>query len=309
MDNENLENKENVFKNLIDENGLKYYQFPIGFPLFKACKYINPLKPEITLEPNTPYFFGLKNMNNKYISSYEQEYGVIFEFKTLIPYKLLALDDPKTLAKLFENSPTNIQQILSNNYGYNGNLMTPNERNSVGNSDKELAIYLCKIGYQGYAIYKMATDFGGTFHPELLICNSKGIQFIKQITTKQKMNQILEDAKLFKISSDMRSDRSSNKKQRIDLNLDNDPTFKKGPLFGADEDDEDEDDEDDEDDDEDDEMELDGGKTVSKKKTSKKKTSKKKTSKKKTSKKKTSKKKTVSKKNKTNRKKKRNRKV
>ena len=42
MDNEIIENKENEFKNLIEENGLKYYQFPIGFPLFKASKYINP---------------------------------------------------------------------------------------------------------------------------------------------------------------------------------------------------------------------------------------------------------------------------
>jgi hypothetical protein len=215
MDNENIENKENVFKNLIEENGLKYYQFPIGFPLFKASKYINPLKPEITLEPNTPFFFGLKNMNDNYIASYEKEYGVIFEFKTLTPYKLLALDDPATLAKLFETSPRNIQQILSYNYGYNGDLMSPNKRFSVGNSDKELAIYLCKIGYQGYAIYKMATDFGGTFHPELLICDSQGIQFVKQITTKQKMYQILEDAKLYKISSDMKSDRSSNKKNEL----------------------------------------------------------------------------------------------
>jgi hypothetical protein len=254
MDNENIENKENEFKNLIEENGIKYYQFPIGFPLFKASKYINPLNPEITLEPNTPYFFGLKNMNDNYIASYEKEYGVIFEFKTLTPYKLLALDDPATLAKLFETSPRNIQQILSYNYGYNGDLTSPNKRFSVGNSDKELAIYLCKIGYQGYAIYKMATDFKGTFHPELLICNCQGIQFVKQITSTEKMNKILDDAKLYKISSDMKSERASKKKQKVVLNLDNDPIFKKGPLFDED----------------DDEMELDGGK-ISKKKTIRKK--------------------------------------
>jgi hypothetical protein len=41
----------------------------------------------------------------------------------------------------------------------------------------------------------------------------------------------------------MKSDRASNKKQRVDLNLDNDPSFRKGTLFGSD-----------------DEMELDGGK-------------------------------------------------
>jgi len=57
------------------------------------------------------------------------------------------------------------------------------------------------------------------------------------------MNKILDDAKLYKISSDMKSDRASNKKQKVNLNLDNDPTFRKGPLFGRD-----------------DEMELDGGK-------------------------------------------------
>jgi len=241
MDNEN----EFVFKTPIEENGLKFYQFPIGYPLFKASKYINPLNPEITLEPNTPYFFGLKNMNEYYISSYEKEYGVIFEFKTLTPYKLLALDDPATLAKLYKSSPVNIQQILKFNFGFQPDLMSPNsnKRFSIDTSDKELARYLCKLGYQGYAIYKMATDFKGTFHPELLICNCQGIQFVKQITSTEKMNKILDDAKLYKISSDMKSDRASNKKQKVDLNLDNDPSFRKGTLFGSD-----------------DEMELDGGK-------------------------------------------------
>jgi hypothetical protein len=52
----------------------------------------------------------------------------------------------------------------------------------------------------------------------------------------------------------MKFNRASNKKPRIDLNLDNDPIFKKGPLFDED----------------DDEMELDGGK-ISKKKTIRKK--------------------------------------
>lgn len=256
MDNENIENKEIVFKTPIEENGLKFYQFPIGYSLFKASKYINPLKPQITLEPNTPYFFGLKNMNEYYISSYEKEYGVIFEFKTVTPYKLLALDDPTTLAKLYETSPQNIQKILSYNYGFQPDLMTPNsnKRFSIDTSDKELARFLCKHGYQGYAIYKMATDFKGTFHPELLICNCQGIQFVKQITSIEKMNKILDDAKLYKISSDMKFNRASNKKPRIDLNLDNDPIFKKGPLFDED----------------DDEMELDGGK-ISKKKTIRKK--------------------------------------
>jgi hypothetical protein len=241
MDNEN----EIVFKTPIEENGLKFYQFPIGYPLFKASKYINPSKPEITLEPNTPYFFGLKNMNDYYIASYEEAYGVIFEFKTVIPYKLLALDDPSTLAKLYKSSPVNIQQILKFNFGFQPDLLSPisNKRNSIDSSDKELARYLCKLGYQGYAIYKMTTDFKGTFHPELLICNCQGIQFVKQITSTEKMNKILDDAKLYKISSDMKSERASNKKQKVDLNLDNDPTFRKGPLFGSDE-----------------EMELDGGK-------------------------------------------------
>jgi hypothetical protein len=184
-------------------------------------------------------------MNDYYIASYEEAYGVIFEFKMLTPYKLLALDDPATLAKLYKSSPVNIQQILKSNFGFQPDLMSPNsgKRESIGFSDKELARYLCKLGYQGYAIYKMATDFKGSFHPELLICNCQGIQFVKQITSTEKMNKILDDAKLYKISSDMKSDRASNKKQKVNLNLDNDPTFRKGPLFGRD-----------------DEMELDGGK-------------------------------------------------
>jgi hypothetical protein len=225
---------ENIFKNPIQENGLNFYLFPAGFQLFKASKYINPSKPEITFEQNIPYFFGLKNMDPDYISSYEEEYGVIFEYQIISPYKLLALDDQSNLSKLYSAAPNNIQKILANNYGFIENSNLKIKRFSEAESDREFSKYLCKLGFQGYAISKMETSFEGTFHPELLICNTNGIKFLNQITSKEKMMKIFEEAKLKKLADDIKLQRSNKRRERLN-NFDNSPNkFRRGISFGLD---------------------------------------------------------------------------
>lgn len=191
-----------IFDSPIEEANMKYYMFPENYPLFKAYKLEDP--PGFTL--NQPYFFGIQNMNNDYIESYEDEYGVIFEFVTTKPYKLVALDDKNTQTTLYTNAPQNIKTILENNYGYKTNL-----RDSVGEKDREFAIYLCSLGYDGYATNVMSTNFGGKFHMELLLCNAaNGIKFVKQITSQSRKNSILEKAKIDKISQDLKDKRKKN---------------------------------------------------------------------------------------------------
>lgn len=211
-----------VFDNKINENGILYYNFPSGYPLFKANKLLNQ-GPVITLLPNVPYFFGLKNMNPEYISSYEDEYGVIFEFVTTRPYKLLALDDKKTQEVIYSTAPNNIKSILERNYGYNNG-----NRDSVSESDRILSDYLCKNGYEGYAIHNMQTDMGGKFHDELMICNADGVQYVKQVTPDSRVNNIIESGKLKSLSKSMKNSRKQN---RMSIQNNNEPVKK---LFSDD---------------------------------------------------------------------------
>jgi hypothetical protein len=200
-----------VFENKQEETGIAYYLFPKEYPLFKATTNVHN-SGVLELKPNVPYFFGLKNTNEEYIASYEKEYGIIFEYKTTRPYKLVALDDKMTQRTLYESAPENIREILENNYGYSSNI-----RNSVGEKDKAFARYLCSLGYDGYATNDMATDFGGKFHIELLICNVDGLDFVGQITPQDRAEYIIEDAKSRNLSKQMKEQRAENKRKRRPL--------------------------------------------------------------------------------------------
>jgi hypothetical protein len=203
-----------VFYNKHVEDGLSYYIFPAGYPLFKALKSFRNAKDLIlVLNSGTPYFFGLKNMDANYIESYEEEYGIIFEYETTQELKLLALDDKHTQKKLYASAPPNIKTILEENYGYFSGI-----RNSVADKDRELSNYLCREGYQGYAIHTMKTDFEGTFHPELLICNA--VDYVRVIdngdngliTTHDKAKIIIADQLQKDISKRLEEDRRKKRK-------------------------------------------------------------------------------------------------
>ncbi len=217
-----------IFHNKSQENGLYYYNIPSGYPLYKASKLFNKNDVSLLLENNKPYFFGLKNTSPEYIESYENEYGVIFEFETTRPLKLLALDDKNTQTLLYNNAPPNIKTILNQNYGHINNI-----RNSVSDKDRELSHYLCSIGEQGYAIYSMQTDFGGTFHTELLICNaSNAVKLIKKVTNDIRTVSIIEEEKLKEMGKQLKDKRR--KKQKYSSMYDDNTPLKKRNLFGDD---------------------------------------------------------------------------
>ena len=151
---------------------MKYYIIPKGFLVYRGdtAFYKRDSRPQRPFSPQTPFFFGTN------VAEVE-EYGVVFEFETTQEYKLLAIDDFETLEELYDLSPPPIQKILEKNYGYKSKI-----RDSIAEKDIAFSKWLCKKGYDGYAITNMVTDRGTKFHEELMICNAESIQFVKQIT-------------------------------------------------------------------------------------------------------------------------------
>jgi hypothetical protein len=200
-----------IFSTTIEKNGYRYYVVPKDYPLFKALNsFRNPNNISLILSPNKPYFFGLKNNDPEYIRDYEEEYGVIFEYVTTEPIELLALDDQRTMNKLYKEAPQDIQKVLEKNYGY-----YTKSRLSEADPDRIFSNYLCSIGETGYAIYEMDTDFGGKFHPELLICNANEyVQFIKQVTVDSvRIKEIIEMGKMKQMKSNLEQSRKDAKKK------------------------------------------------------------------------------------------------
>lgn len=221
-----------IFNNITEENGINYYTIPMGYPVWKAHKTLN-LGNTLILEPNRPYFFGLKNMNPEYIESYEDEYGVIFEFVTMREYRLISLDDKQTQTTLYQNAPANIKRILENNYGYHNNL-----RNSVSGPDREISQYICSLGYDGYAIHDMKTDnMGGIFHDELMICDASDLEYVGKVTPDSRVQNIKERGRLEEMGKEMEEAR---KRGRSTLLFNNQSPPKAPRLdFGSDDDEDD----------------------------------------------------------------------
>jgi hypothetical protein len=216
-----------IFDTTIEKNGYNYYVVPKGYPLFKASKeFNNPNNIFLNLESGRPYFFGLKNQDPDYIYNYEDEYGIIFEYITTEPLELLALDNEKTMDKLYREAPSEIKTILKKNYGF-----YTKSRLSDSQADRIFSNYLCTTSIfenpcSGYAIYEMDTDFGGKFHPELLICNaSKYVKYVRQVTTNsRRIEEIIESQKLKQLTNNLEQARrqaKNNFKKKLLLNLDN----------------------------------------------------------------------------------------
>jgi hypothetical protein len=172
------------------EDGYEYYTLPEGYPLYKASRNS---KTSRNFEPGRFYFFGVKNKKPKYIESFEKEYGIIFEFKTGRPYKLLAMDKPKTRSRLYDLAPPEIKTILERNYGHDSGF-----RDSIGEKDSEFSKYICSKGFDGYAIYTMKTRTGGRFHSEFMICDTTSMQMVERVTTESVADKILADEELKK---------------------------------------------------------------------------------------------------------------
>jgi hypothetical protein len=192
------------------ENGVAIYKIPTGFRLFKAFR----MTREEEIQPfiiGQPYFFGMKNMTPEYIESYEEEYGIIYEFETTRSYTLLALDNPLTQQTLFDSAPENIQTILKNNYGYFNKI-----RVSESESDRILSQYLCREGYDGYALHGMKTYGDGIFHDELMICKADSMKLVGLVTLPERKAILFQNNKSKEMSRQLRESRKKKREGVMD---------------------------------------------------------------------------------------------
>jgi len=206
-----------------ETDGLYYYVLPEGFSLYRGD---NSMTLETTFNNKTtfnnrrPLFLGTK-------SEAVEQYGMVFELKTDKEYKLLALDEANTMKMIYEDAPDYIQTILERNYGYGKKKKI---RNSVNDKDVELSNYLCDMGFDGYAITSMETDFGGSFHEEIMICRPRTLRIIDQITDEIHRDRLMEEERLRKLGETMKEGR---RKGRCPSPLDDlDEEEGGGGLFG-----------------------------------------------------------------------------
>ena len=147
------------------------YQIPAGTKLFKSYrKQLSKWTPDQVFPVNGPAYFGFDEPN---VSA---NYGFAFAYKTTQPYELLAIDSQKTLAYLWNlaEESEKVQRALQVCFGFDpDNPDKPQIRSSNEQLDYVLVKFLCENGFRGYAGDYIATDGGGRFHPECVICGDR----------------------------------------------------------------------------------------------------------------------------------------
>ena len=179
-----------MFISLKNDNVNDFYELPKGGLLYRGDDN------KISVENYKPRFF-VYNINDT------DSYGKIkYQFKVNNTLRLLALD--KDVDNFYNNSPSNIQNILLNNYGYVKGIPL-RKRNSVSDSDNTLLTYICSLGkYDGYAtdIMESVHEIEGQFHSEVCICDSTNYEeptILSNLSTEDK-ERAHEDAQLIRLS-------------------------------------------------------------------------------------------------------------
>jgi len=112
------------------------------------------------------------------------QYGFPHEYNVTSTLKLLALDNDKNKDKLREEygNRSDIMKILGNQYG--------KYRNSSTKEDTLFSEFLCSIGFEGYMTlqHNTLTDFGGSFHTEIVLCSPDKISHVGEIRVQDKDN-------------------------------------------------------------------------------------------------------------------------
>ena len=139
--------------------------------------------------------------------AFNNQYGIMHEFETTIPLNLIRLDNKDTQNYLYETSGKEIQTILERNFGYKNSI-----RESRKETDATVARFICELckdsDYHGYLTDVMDTDMGGTFHPEIVICNPLDkLNFVKTATP-------LEDRSYIRMSMEDKYKRADKKKRK-----------------------------------------------------------------------------------------------
>lgn len=211
------------FLELKNDGKNDYYELKANTELYRGDDR------NIDIEKYYPRFFT-------HDEKYARVYGkIIYKFTVQKKLKLLAID--KNINDFYDNAPTNIQNILKDNYGYESK-----KRLSELKNDNDLLDDICGNGdydYDGYATDKMKTLLSH-FDPEITICKPR-----ENLSKAQRVNKMSEEdiknanaeARLIEQN---KSDRENRKKPRSNNQTPRSPVkFDNNNLFGDDDDDED----------------------------------------------------------------------
>ena len=211
------------FLELKNDGKNDYYELKANTELYRGDDR------NIDIEKYYPRFFT-------HDEKYARVYGkIIYKFTVQKKLKLLAID--KNINDFYDNAPTNIQNILKDNYGYESK-----KRLSELKNDNDLLDDICGNGdydYDGYATDKMKTLLSH-FDPEITICKPE-----ENLSKAQRVNKMSEEdiknanaeARLIEQN---KSDRENRKKPRSNNQTSRSPVkFGNNNLFGDDDDDED----------------------------------------------------------------------
>jgi len=189
------------------DDEIKRYRLPVGFTLYHGTKRNN-----IIDNKNPTTFFA-------FTKEVAEQYGVASKYTTNKEYTLIAADDSSTMNRIHSTAPPNIQKIIERNFG-----LRSKKRNSLTGPDKEFLKYVCSLGYNGYVILNMNTDFGGVFHKEAGICNPD-VTFVEIATEEDRRAELSK-------TSPPRVERKTKRSNKSDIS-----PVKRKRLFGDDSDD------------------------------------------------------------------------
>lgn len=161
---------------ILEKDGYTYYILPENTKVYRGL-------------PKHSTSFYTRNRNNgpTFFTSTiagSMQYGFPHEYNVTSTLKLLALDNDKNKDKLREEygNRSDIMKILGNQYG--------KYRNSSTKEDTLFSEFLCSIGFEGYMTlqHKTLTDFGGSFHTEIVLCSPNKISHVGEIRVHDKDN-------------------------------------------------------------------------------------------------------------------------
>jgi hypothetical protein len=162
------------------------YQIPAGTRLFKSYRdTLAKWSPEKVFPVFGPAYFGFDEPN------VSENYGFAFAYKTTQPYELLAIDSQNTLAYLWVLAAhrEDVRRTLTVCFGYDGPDAPdkPQIRYSDEKWDYVLVDFLCDNGFKGYAGDYIATDSGGQFHPECVMCDPIHVEINEEYNVDGKL--------------------------------------------------------------------------------------------------------------------------
>jgi len=105
-------------------------------------------------------------------------YGVALKFEVREPFFVIDMDNIHVVQNLYNMAEPYIRAIMRKNYGYIPDTTELGNRVSDPEADRIFSQFLCEKNLHGYALKHAPTDFQGTFHPEIMICDTSKLTFL-----------------------------------------------------------------------------------------------------------------------------------